>query len=139
MEHDGGCHCGNLWLRLRLTRPPAENALRSCACAFCRAHATRTVSDPLGQIDIGSSDWSQVERYRFSSETADFLICKVCGVYIGAVCETAHGTRSVTNVNSLLDRAAFLAEPSRPNHDGETTEARIARRTANWTPAILHP
>src|SRR5271165_3512319 len=107
MDHDGGCHCGNLRLRLRLTRPAEDNATRSCSCSFCQAHATRTVSDPEGRVDIWARDWSGVERYRFSSGTADFLICKTCGVYIGAVCDSGQGARAVINVNSLADRAAF--------------------------------
>lgn len=138
MEHDGGCHCGNLRLRLRLTRPPEANPTRSCACSFCRAHATRTVSDPSGQIDIRARDWALVERYRFGSGTADFLLCKTCGVYIGAVCETEQGIRAVTNVNSLTDRAAFPPASAFPDHDAEPVEARRARRAANWTPAVLH-
>jgi hypothetical protein len=96
------------------------------------------VSDPEGRIEIRAGDWSGVERYRFASGTADFLVCKTCGVYIGAVCETAAGTRAVTNVNSLADRAAFAPASSFPDHDDEPVAARIARRTANWTPAILH-
>ena len=138
MEHDGGCHCGNLRLRLRLTRPPEANATRSCACSFCRAHATRTLSDPAGHADIGARDWSQVQRYRFASGTADFLLCKTCGVYIGAVCDTPDGTRAVINVNSLADRAAFPPASSFPDHDNEPVEARIGRRAANWTPATIH-
>ncbi len=138
MEHGGGCHCGNLRLRLHLTRPPTEYATRSCSCSFCRAHATRTVSDPLGRVEIRASDWSRVERYRFGSGTADFLLCRTCGVYIGAVCETATGARAVTNVNSLTDRAAFPPASSFPNHDEEAVEARLARRAANWTPAVVH-
>jgi len=137
MEHEGGCHCGNLWLRLRLTRPAAENPTRSCACSFCRAHATRTVSDSRGDIEIRARDWSRVERYRFSSATADYLLCKTCGVYIGAVCETEQGTRAVTNVNSLADRADFPPASSFPDHDDEPVAARIARRMANWTPAVV--
>ena len=137
MEHEGGCHCGNLRVRLRLTRPPAENPTRSCGCSFCRAHATRTVSDPHGQVEIWSRDWSVTERYRFGSGTADYLICKTCGVYIGAVCATDQGVRAVTNVNSLTDRAAFPPASSFPDHDEEPVEARLARRMANWTPAVI--
>ncbi|MSP02269.1 MAG: hypothetical protein EXR07_14645 [Acetobacteraceae bacterium] len=91
----------------------------------------------MGRAEIGARDWSGVERYRFSTGTADFLLCKTCGVYIGAVCETANGTRMVTNVNSLADRAAFPPASSQPDHDNESTAARIARRAANWTPAVL--
>lgn len=138
MEHEGSCHCGNLRLRLRLTRPPGENPTRACACSFCRAHATRTVSDPKGHVEIWSRDWSEVTRYRFSTGTADFLLCKTCGVYIGAVCDTDRGARAVTNVNSLADRAAFPPASSHPDHDAEAVEARHARRAANWTPAVIH-
>jgi hypothetical protein len=46
MEHRGGCHCGNIHVRLRLSKPPQENPLRACACSFCRGHNTRTVADP---------------------------------------------------------------------------------------------
>jgi len=137
MEHNGGCHCGNLRVRVRLTRPPSDSILRSCACSFCRAHATRTVSDPAGSCLIRADDWSLVEQYRFGSYTADYLICRRCGVYIGAVCYTPSGTRAVINTNCLDDRADFSQEPLRPDYDGEAAEARLARRAANWTPATL--
>jgi hypothetical protein len=122
---------------LRLTRSPAEYATRSCSCSFCRAHATRTTSDPNGQVEIQADDWSLVERYRFGTATAEFLLCRTCGVYIGAVCETPHGLRAVTNVNCLTDRAAFPPASSFPDHDEEPVEARLARRAANWTPAVV--
>jgi hypothetical protein len=138
MEHHGGCHCGNLQVRVRLTKPPAENTVRSCACSFCRAHATRTVSDPAGHADIRAVDWSLVEKYRFGSRTADYLLCRRCGVYIGAVCSTAAGVRSVINTHCLGDRSAFTQDPVRPDYDTEATEARLARRAANWMPAMLH-
>ena len=138
MRHEGGCHCGNLHVDLRLTRPPEENAVRSCACSFCRSHATRTVSDPAGQVDIRANDWLLVERYRFGSRTADYLLCRRCGVYIGAVCESTGGSRAVVNTLCLRDRAAFTRDAVRPDYDNETTEARLARRTANWTPAMMH-
>ncbi|HUB48786.1 MAG TPA: hypothetical protein VMB73_27745 [Acetobacteraceae bacterium] len=148
MEHDGGgqggggqgggCHCGNLRIRLRLTRPPLESTLRSCACSFCRAHGTRTVSDPAGSCEVWAKDWSLVEPYRFGSRTADYLVCRRCGVYIGAVCDTPAGTRAVINTNCLDDRAAFSQEPLRPDYDGEATGDRLARRAANWTPIVVH-
>lgn len=137
MEHQGSCHCGNLRVQVRLTRPPAEMPIRSCACSFCRSHGTRTVSDPAGQADIRASDWSLVESYRFGSRTADYLLCRRCGVYIGAVCETPAGGRAVINTRCLEDRAAFVQDAGHPDYDGETVEARLARRALNWTPAVL--
>jgi hypothetical protein len=138
VDHSGGCHCGTLRVKVRLSKPPGENPLRSCACSFCRAHATRTVSDPAGLFEVWADDWSGVEKYRFGSRTADYLVCRRCGVYVGAVCETEAGTRAVVNTNCLNDRAAFTQEPMRPDYDGEATEARLSRRATNWMPTVVH-
>ena len=124
-------------MSLRLSQPPAEVRLRACGCSFCRAHNTRTASDPTGSVDIHAADWSLVQHYRFGTGTADFLICKRCGIYIGAICETASGTRAVINTNCLDDRAAFTQQPSPIDHAGEAIGDRLARRAANWTPAAL--
>jgi hypothetical protein len=137
-EHWGGCHCGNLRLTLRLSQPPADTRLRACGCSFCRAHNTRTTSDPNGSVDIHAADWSLVERYRFGTGTAEFLICKRCGVYIGTIGETASGFRGVINTNCLDDRVAFTKQPDPVDHDGEAIGARLARRAANWMPVTIH-
>lgn len=138
MEHKGGCHCGNLSLKLRLSTVPGDVRLRACQCSFCRAHNTRTTSDPQGAAEIWAKDWSLVQLYRFGTATADFLICRRCGVYIGAVTETEDGTRSVINTNCLQDRGAFSAAPVPVNHDGEATQDRRERRVGSWTPTIIH-
>lgn len=138
MIHHGGCHCGNLRVRLRLTRFPGDVRLRACGCSFCRAHNTRTASDPNGAVDIWADDWSLVQLYQFGTGTAEFVICRKCGVYIGAIGETATGIRAVVNTTCLDDRALFAGEPAPTDHDGETTEERLARRAANWTPATIH-
>jgi len=138
MEFTGGCHCGNLRVHLRLTLSPSKTALRSCRCSFCRAHATRTVSDPNGVFEVWADDWSEVQPYRFGSRTADYLVCRRCGVYIGAVCMTQAGLRAVVNTNSLAKRDVFTQDPAQPDYDGEEPSARLARRAANWTPTVLH-
>jgi hypothetical protein len=138
MEHAGGCHCGNLRVTVRLTQPPAEVQLRACGCSFCRAHNTRTASDPDGAVDISAGEWSQVQFYRFGSGTADFVICRNCGVYIGAIGDSGAGMRAVINTTCLNDRALFTREPAPADHDGESTDSRFARRAASWTPATVH-
>jgi hypothetical protein len=138
MEHRGGCHCGNLRLRLLLSASPEAVGVRACQCSFCRAHATRTTSDPNGAVEVWAEDWSLVEPYRFGTGTAEFLICRRCGVYIGAFCETPAGPRAVINTNALDDRARFSGEPDPRDHEGEALADRLARRAANWTPARLH-
>ena len=111
MFHTGGCHCENIKVRLRLAKPPEQMPLRSCSCSFCRSHGTRTISDRDGLVEIAATDWSLVERYRFGSRTADYVLCRRCGVYVGAVCETSSGLRAVVNVNCLDDRAEFTYPP----------------------------
>ena len=137
MLHSGGCHCGNIGVQLRLSRPPEQMPLRSCSCGFCRSHGTRTVSDRDGRVEISASNWSLVERYRFGSRTADYLLCRRCGVYVGAVCETSSRLRAVVNVNCLDDRDAFTQQPAAPDYDGEATDARLGRRSSNWMPAVV--
>jgi hypothetical protein len=137
-EHRGGCHCGNLRLTLRLAVAPSAAPLRACSCSFCRGHGTRTTSDPNGAVELRAADWSLVERYRFGTRTADYLVCRRCGVYVGAVCETAAGPRAVINTNCLDSRAAFTGVAAPSDRDGEATADRTARRAATWTPAVLH-
>jgi hypothetical protein len=137
MFHTGGCHCENIKVRLRLAKPPEQMPLRSCSCSFCRSHGTRTISDRDGLVEIAATDWSLVERYQFGSRTADYLLCRRCGVYVGAVCETSSGLRAVVNVNCLDDRAAFTRAPAAPDYEGETTDARLGRRATNWMPATV--
>ena len=137
MLHAGGCHCGNISVQLRLSRMPEQMPLRSCSCSFCRSHGTRTVSDRDGVAEVTAGDWSQVERYRFGWRTADYLLCRRCGVYVGAVCDTRAGLRAVVNVNCLDDRDAFTQAPAAPDYDGEATAARLDRRTINWMPAVV--
>jgi hypothetical protein len=133
----GGCHCGNLQLMLHLSLAPADVGLRACGCTFCRAHGTRTTSDRNGSVEVRAQDWSLVEFYRFGTLTADYLLCRRCGVYIGAVGETTAGLRAVINTNCLDRRAEFTGPVTPVDHDGEATADRLARRAANWTPAAL--
>jgi hypothetical protein len=137
-KHAGGCHCGNIRIVVELATTPQETPLRACNCSFCRAHGVRTVSDPNGAFKIWAQDWSEVIRYRFGTRTADFLLCQRCGVYVGAVSETPAGLRGVANVNTLTDHMLFPLLPTAMDYGDELQEARVARRAANWMPAVMH-
>jgi hypothetical protein len=137
MDHSGGCHCGNIHVRLRLSKSPQQTPLRACACSFCRAHMTRTVADMAGHFTLSAGDWSLVEPYRFGSRTADYMVCRRCGVYVAAICETVAGPRAVVNINCLTDRAAFTQQPNATNYDGETEATRLSRRATHWMPTTV--
>jgi hypothetical protein len=103
-------------------------------CGFCRAHGARNTSDPGGRIRIAVRDAALLERYRFGLKTADFLVCRRCGVYIGALLEDEGRGWFTVNANTFKERPA-LDFPAVPHDfDTEDVAARIARRKRNWTP-----
>ena len=131
---EGGCHCGNLSFVFEATAPLETLGLRADMCGFCRAHGARNTSDPDGRIRIVVRDGDLLERYRFGLKTADFLVCRRCGVYVGALLEDDGKGWFTVNVNTLKERPA-LDFPAVPHDfDAEDVPARIARRKRNWTP-----
>jgi len=133
--YHGTCHCGGMSVAYQSAVPPAETEIRACQCAFCRMHASLTVSDPNGALRFGEKAPGVMRRYTFGLKTADYLLCGICGAYLGAVMrDRAVRAYGIVNIRVLADRAAFT-RPERPAvYDGETVAQRIARRRARWTP-----
>jgi hypothetical protein len=133
-EFAGGCHCGNLSYVFEATAPLETLGLRADMCGFCRAHGAHTTSDSRGTIRIAVRDAAKLNRYQFALKTADFLICRDCGVYIGALMEDGGKMWFTVNANSFHEKPPldFPVEPY--NYGGEDLAARIARRKAKWTP-----
>ncbi|HYL03190.1 MAG TPA: hypothetical protein VEU54_07200 [Steroidobacteraceae bacterium] len=97
----GGCHCGNIRLELALTRAPAEYAPRECDCEFCRKHGAAYVSDPRGSLRIRVRDAGQTSRYRQGSGQAEMLLCRNCGVLLGALYQDRSQLYAVVNANAV--------------------------------------
>jgi hypothetical protein len=132
-EYPGSCHCHNIEIRLESDKTPTELPLRTDTCSFCNKHRAVYTSDPEGEVHLAVRDDGKVERYRFGTRTADFLICKPCGVFIAAYMPEL--SLAVINVSPLDARAAFLQnELQVANLDSESVEQRLARRRARWTP-----
>jgi hypothetical protein len=134
MTLTGSCHCGNLSVRFDTAIAPEEIEVRACQCSFCRRHNQRSVTDPQGSVTIGVADPELLSRYRFGLATADFLVCRRCGVYLGAVMEDDGLVWATINVNALDDRDRFGAGKA-VTFEGEEAGGRVARRKAKWTPA----
>ena len=133
MHYSGQCHCGTVSASFETAKTPQALGVRTCQCDFCRRHGSVNISDADGLITIqGRAE--DIVRYRFGLLTADFLICRNCGVYVAAV--MGRGDRIVSTLNVVgLRMSAFLDIAEAPaDYDAETTEARIARRYDKWTP-----
>lgn len=133
MIHNGQCHCGKLKASFETRKAPQELGVRTCQCDFCRRVGAINISDPEGEVVIDAKA-EDIHRYRFALRTADFLVCKHCGVYIAAVTGAGVDIRSTINVAGLR-MTEFLGIEEAPMHYGaETAEARVARRAEKWTP-----
>ena len=135
--YDGSCHCGGIGFRYSTSTKPAEWSVRACQCSFCRAHAALSTSDPRGSIRFEAARPESLTRYRFGLRTADFLICRECGVYVGAVMTSGDRTFGIINVNALEPTPVDLPAPRAMDYDGEDVERRARRREERWSPAQL--
>jgi hypothetical protein len=132
MIYRGACHCEAIGFAYETAVAPEAWTMRACACRFCRAHGAATTSDPHGALELVVRDAEQLNRYRFGLRTADFWVCRACGVYLAAV--TGDQRFGIVNTHALIDLAAPLPPPRAVSYDGETPAARVARRHERWTP-----
>jgi hypothetical protein len=133
----GRCHCGNIALTLETALAPKQLPLRECACSFCRKHGARTAADPAGRARIAVRDPALFSRYRFEHGTADFLICRACGIYVAAVVSDGGRAFATLNVRSFDDQVFFGREAIPVSYEGETADARRERRRERWTPVEI--
>ena len=135
----GGCHCGNVSYVFDASARVETLGLRACHCSFCRAHGARTTSDPNGEIRISVRDQEKLQRYRFGLKSADFLICRACGVFVGALM-TSDGKRFFTvNANTFKPPPAYDIIAGAKDFSAEDMGGRSARRAAMWTPVTEFP
>lgn len=133
--HRGGCHCGDLSWTLHSDLAAAALPARACQCAFCRCHGALSTSDPAGHLRFQAAAGAQVLRYRFATRSADFLICRRCGVYVGALMDEGGAWFAIANLNTLEGREALAPTPQPMDYAGEGEATRRGRRSARWTPA----
>ena len=135
--YTGSCHCQNITLVLESSKPPEMLGVRADNCSFCRLHQAAHTSDPQGRLSITIQDEMRLGRYRFATRTADFLLCRECGVYVGAIMTEDGVLRGVANVNIFDKRSLFSSRTEPVNFEDETAEERQKRRSSAWTPATL--
>ncbi|MBL6599839.1 MAG: aldehyde-activating protein [Alphaproteobacteria bacterium] len=130
----GGCHCGNLALTFHASKPFEDMPIRACQCTFCRKHNVRATADPEGRLEIKVADQGKLSRYRMGHGITDFLVCRDCGVYVGATMEDPENNQILATcvVNTLELDPARIAAPAEAHYDEETPGSRLERRRKRW-------
>jgi hypothetical protein len=116
----GQCHCGNVAYEFGVPAGVMELQGRACSCSFCVKHGAVYTSHPDGVLEviIGSTD--RVNRYLFGQNSAEFAICKGCGVIVYALCSIDGDEYAVVNVNTFEDVDTRDLTRVRTNFDGES-------------------
>ena len=95
------------------------------------------MSDPAGSLVFAAALNARLHRYQFGSRTTEFLLCRECGVYVGARIESAAGGFGVVNVRALRPVPAELSTLVPMDYAEETVSAKRERRETRWTPLAL--
>ena len=130
----GHCHCGAIGFHYTTAIAPADWSVRACQCRFCRMHDALSTSDPAGRLAFAHEDPVQLQRYRFALRTADFLLCRRCGVYIGAIMRVGDRDYGIINTHALDAIPPNIAAVGAIRYDDEDVDGRVSRREQRWTP-----
>jgi hypothetical protein len=133
----GSCHCGNIRITFDWPDSGTSIPVRACGCSLCTKHRAVWTSHPDGRYYLRIADGSQVTRYRFGTNTADFHICLVCGVMPIATSIIEVTQYAVVNVNTFDDVDRSQLVEAATDFEGEAVENRLERRRRTWTPAAV--
>jgi hypothetical protein len=132
----GGCYCGNVLVKIRLTREPSSYHPRACDCGFCTKHAAAYISDAMGSMEVEIATVADRGSYRQGSEAADLLFCRRCAVFTAVTCEIAGRLYGAVNVRSLDPTVDFGSEQSVSPKQLSATE-KLQRWRDVWFPEVI--
>jgi len=136
LRHTGGCHCGNIELTFESNIDPTQIKVRSCQCSFCRKHGARAVSDPSGMLTVRIAEKKCLIKYLFAHRTAEFFICRECGVFVAAVTVGIDEQRAVAQLNAITEDQQF-GHAVAVDFSHESRAERIQRRRDVWMPVSI--
>ena len=131
---DASCHCGNIRVALDWPDAAPTIAARACGCGLCTRSGAAWTSNPGGSFHLSIADPSRATQYRFATRTADFHLCRTCGIIPIVTCTIEGARYAVFNVNTFdnVERSQIVTAAA--DFEGEALEDRLARRRRNWTP-----
>ena len=131
---NGSCHCGNIQFTFDWPTSGPTIPVRACGCDHCTKHRGVWTSHPNGRFRLLIADEYQVTQYRFGTKTADFHVCKTCGIVPIVTCMIEGARYAVVNANTFDNVGRSELVEAAADFESETTEVRLARRRRNWTP-----
>lgn len=132
----GSCHCGQLRLEFSTEQDPATLVPRVCDCSFCQKHGAAYISDPAGRLTVSERHSGMLHRYRQGSDTAQFLLCRDCGVLVAVVFE--HENRRYGAVNAgCLDGTISLGNPAPASPQTLSPDEKLTRWLSVWIPDVV--
>ena len=132
----GSCHCRNVSFTLRWEPDPAEIQARACTCSFCMKHGGVWTSYPAGTLQVRVKDASAVARYGFGTRTAEFHVCRGCGVVPVVTSRIDGRLYGVVSVNAFENVDPSMLRRAPMTFDHETEATRLARRKRNWIGSV---
>ncbi|MGD8325938.1 MAG: hypothetical protein PVF65_03390 [Sphingomonadales bacterium] len=133
---ESNCHCGNIQLVFHTNKQTQDFTPRTCQCSHCRGHGANWISDPEGEVRLKFQNPEDVNSYQFGHKTADFILCKNCGVLMISICEIDGRKRGGLN-STATTNIDFPSEPVNTHLGSETIEGRLERRAKNWIGNVI--
>ncbi len=134
-ETRGGCYCGNIRIIASFPLYLAGYEPRRCDCDFCGKHSAAYVSDPKGSLAIQIGNDLQVNRFRQGSNTAEMLLCRTCGVLVGALYRESDRLFGTLNVKALDSCLSFGPEQS-VSPKSLSPDQKVRRWRELWFPNV---
>jgi hypothetical protein len=133
----GSCYCGNIRFVFATDKTDAELPKRECQCGFCTRHGRISTSDPDGELRIAISSPDDVNKFRFGHGTADFHVCRNCGMIPVVTSEVDGDTIGIVDVRMIEDFAWSRSELTQHDMEGEAVGERLSRRKGRWIGSVI--
>ena len=133
----GSCYCSNIRFVFITDKSDDELPRRECQCGFCVLHGRIATSDRDGELRIAIEAPENVSKFRFGHRTADFYVCRECGMIPVVTSEIDGATRGIVDVRMIEGFAWSRSETSRHDFEGEEVDDRLDRRKGYWTGTVI--
>ena len=129
-SYEGGCSCKNIVISLFLDSELSQHTPRACQCSYCKKKNAAYISFSDWRMEVKIKNSDQINKFRFSTRTADFVSCKICDELIYVVSKIGNINYSVVNITAFKN--IKFPGPEECDFDSEIQSERLIRRELNW-------